>query len=117
MIWGGVRLQPVLPDPHAAATAWGVRHRMVPINHMVTVKTGLLRERPQIVRELYGLLQQSKQLGAPAADPSLDLTPFGIEANRRALELLLRYSHRQGLSPRLYAVEELFEEFLHATQN
>lgn len=110
------RLQPVLPDPHAAARAWGARHQMVPINHMVAVKTGLLRERPESVRELYRLLQQSKQLGAPAAGSTPDLTPFGIEANRRALELLLGYSHRQGLIPRVYAVEELFEEFIHATQ-
>ena len=89
---------------------------MVPINHMVAVKTGLLRERPETVRELYRLLQQSKQLGAPAAGSTPDLTPFGIEANRRALDLLLRYSHRQGLIPRLYTVEKLFDEFIHATQ-
>ena len=46
------RLQPVLPDPHAAARAWAERHRMLPINHMVAVKTELLRERPQVLREL-----------------------------------------------------------------
>lgn len=110
------RLQSVLPDPHAAARAWGERHRMVPINHMVAVQTGLLRERPEIVRDLYRLLQQSKVQGALASEPALDLTPFGIDANRNSLELLLRYSHAQGLIPRKYAVEELFEEFIQATQ-
>lgn len=110
------RLQPVLPDPHAAARAWGARHRMVPINHMVAVKAGLIRERPEIVRELYGILQQSKAMAAPASASGLDLTPFGIDENRRALEVLLRYSHDQGLIPRLYAVDELFDEFIQAMQ-
>ena len=110
------RLQPVLPDPHAAARAWGERHRMVPINHMVAVKTELLQERPDIARELYGLLQQGKRLAAPAGEGAQDLTPFGIDANRHALELLLRYSHAQGLIPRQFPVEELFEEFIQATQ-
>lgn len=111
------RLQPVLPDPHDAARAWGRRLDMVPINHMVAVRTELLRERPDVVRELYASLQQSKRLADGDGKPGPDLTPFGIEANRRALEVLLRYSHRQGLLPRAYAVDELFEDFLVATRN
>lgn len=109
------RLQPVLPDPHEAARAWGARLQMVPINHMVAVKTEWLRERPESVRELYALLEQSKRL-ADAGNTGPDLTPFGIEANRRALEVLLRYSHQQGLLPRAYEADELFEDFLKATQ-
>ena len=111
------RLKPVLPDPHEAARAWGARLQLVPINHMVAVKTDLLRERPEIVRELYASLEQSKRLadgGSPKAGP--DLTPFSIESNSRALEVLLRYSHEQGLLPRAYAVDELFEDFLNAFQ-
>ena len=104
------RLQAVLPDPHAAAPAWGARHQMVPINHMVAVDTTLCRERPELVRELYTLLQQSKQIAA-AGKTGPDLTPFGVEPNRHALQLLLKYSCDQGLIPRAYAVDELFEEF------
>lgn len=110
------RLQPVLPDPHEAARAWGARLQMVPINHMVAVKTEWLRERPETVRELYALLGQSKRL-AEAGRTGPDLTPYGIEPNRRALEVLLRYSHEQGLLPRPCAVDELFEDFLKATRN
>jgi 4,5-dihydroxyphthalate decarboxylase len=108
------RLAAVLPDPHAAAAAWGARHQMVPINHMVAVRTELMRERPEVVRELYALLQQSKQLGPPLAAGAADLTPFGADANRHALELLVGYAHGQGLIPRRYAVDELFEDFHHA---
>ena len=104
------RLQAVLPDPHAAAQAWGARHRMAPVNHMVTVDTALCRERPELVREIYALLEKAKQ-AAPGKTGGPDLTPFGVEPNRRALTLLIKYSYDQGLIPRAYAVDKLFEEF------
>ena len=44
----------------------------------------------------------------PAATP--DLVPFGIEANRKPLELIVDYAFQQALIPRRYAVEELFDE-------
>ncbi|MES2187102.1 MAG: phosphate ABC transporter substrate-binding protein [Pseudomonadota bacterium] len=110
------RLRAVLPDPHAAARAWGERHQMVPINHMVAIRTELMQEHPEIVRELYALLQQSKATLHAANPPAQDLTPFGVEANRSALELLLGYSHQQGLIPRAYAVDELFADFHQAMQ-
>ena len=34
--------------------------------------------------------------------------PYGLEANRKALETLFRYSHEQGLASRLLTIEELF---------
>jgi 4,5-dihydroxyphthalate decarboxylase len=34
--------------------------------------------------------------------------PYGIEANRKALETLFRYSFEQGLSSRLLTIDELF---------
>jgi 4,5-dihydroxyphthalate decarboxylase len=105
------RLQAVLPDPHAAAQAWGARHGMVPINHMVTVDAALCREQPELVREVYRLLEQSKRMAAANQAGAADLTPFGVEPNRRALELLIKNSCDQGLIPRAYAVDELFEEF------
>lgn len=111
------RLKAVLPDPHDAARAWGARHHMVPINHMVAIKTSWLHERPDVVRELYTLLEQSKREAGDTTRGGLDLTPFGIEANRHALETLLRYAHRQGLLPRAYAVDELFADFLQVNQN
>ena len=34
--------------------------------------------------------------------------PYGIAANRPAIEMLMRYAAEQGLIPRAYSVEELF---------
>ncbi len=112
------RLMPVLPAPHEAAKAWAARHSMVPINHMVVVSQTLAQERPDVVRALYQSLATSKALAdashASHADlpaKSQDLTPFGVEPNRPALELLIDYAHAQGLIPRRFAVDEIFEDF------
>lgn len=109
------RLQPVLPDPHAAALAWSARRQLVPINHMVVVKTTWIKERPDIVRELYALLQESKAVEAKRRGDGIDLTPFGIDANRYALQCLLTNSFDQGLIPSRFTVDELFEDFINAT--
>ena len=34
--------------------------------------------------------------------------PYGIEANRKELELVMRYTHEQGLVKRRLKFEELF---------
>jgi 4,5-dihydroxyphthalate decarboxylase len=39
---------------------------------------------------------------------SPQMNPYGIEPNRRNLELAIDYVHRQGLIPRRYEVDELF---------
>jgi len=53
--------------------------------------------------EVFRLLQESKNLGAKDAETC----PFGLEANRRNLEVAIDYVFRQGLIPRRYAVDEL----------
>ena len=109
------RLQPVLPDPHSAASAWSARNRMLPINHMIAVSSHLFKQQPDVVREIYALLNRSKEIELQAKatdnDAGPDLTPIGIEPNRRALEILIRNSFDQGLIPRQITVDELFEEF------
>jgi 4,5-dihydroxyphthalate decarboxylase len=103
------RIKSVIPDPHAAAQEWHRQHRCVPVNHLVVVTKALATCRPEVVREVYGLLQRAKQAAPPAG--GLDLTPFGVEANRPALELIIDYAAEQGLIPRCFTVDELFEDF------
>ncbi len=105
------RLVPVLPQPHQAAAGWARKHGLVPINHMVVVSDDLIRNRPQVVRELYQRLQESKALADAAQGGGPDLTPFGVEPNRHALEVLIRYAHEQRLIPRRFSVDEIFEDF------
>jgi hypothetical protein len=37
-----------------------------------------------------------------------DLLPYGIAANRNALELILRYHYEQGITDRKFAIEDIF---------
>jgi 4,5-dihydroxyphthalate decarboxylase len=78
----------------------------------MVVTEALARSRPDVVAELYELLKASK---ARAGEPAVpDLLPFGIEANRKPLELIVEYAFQQKLIPRRYAVDELFHD---ATRN
>ena len=102
------RLKPLFPDPAAEAAKWYARRGVVPVNHLVVVPETLARSRPDVVSGVYDLLKAGKaNAGAPA---SPDLVPFGIEANRKPLELIIEYAFQQALIPRRFAVDELFDE-------
>jgi len=96
------RLKSVIPDPAAAAADWHRRKGAIQVNHLVCVKNSLPQE---IVDEVFSLLSKSKALGAENSPTC----PFGLEENRRNLEVAIDYIHRQGLIPRRYSVDELFE--------
>ena len=96
------RLKSVIPDPAAAAADWHRRKGAIQVNHLVCVRNSLSLD---VVDEVYRLLEESKDIGAKDAPTS----PFGIEENRRNLEVAIDYVFRQGLIPRRFSVVELFE--------
>jgi 4,5-dihydroxyphthalate decarboxylase len=102
------RLQCVIPDPQAAARAWYDKHGVVPVNHMVVVTEELARAKPFAVAELYRLLQASKQAAGLPAAGQIDTVPFGKEANRLCLEMLMSYCVQQGLIPQPLAFDGLW---------
>lgn len=106
------RLRPVFPDPDAAGRAWHGRHGFLPINHMVVVRTDLAAANPGLLAGLYDLLTRAKAAGAPRTEGDIDWAPFGIEANRAALQTIIRFSLEQGLIPRPFTVDELFEDWI-----
>ena len=104
------RLKTVIPDTDAAARAWRERHGAIQVNHMVVVSEALCRRHPGAVREAYRMLAESRR-AAPATGPDgWDPAPCGVEANRRNLEVAIECVYRQGLVPRRYAVDELFDD-------
>jgi 4,5-dihydroxyphthalate decarboxylase len=105
------RLKPLIPDAETANRKWSESHGGVPINHMLVIREGLAKARPDVVREVYRLFRDAKvaalaQSGAPALDP----WRFGIEANRRSLEIVIDFALKQGLIPRRIEVDELFSD-------
>ena len=100
------RLRSVIPDPAAAAQDWQRRKGAIQVNHMVCVRNSL---ESSIVDEVFALLSRSKSLMEKNPNETLDTSPFGLEANRRNLEVAIDYVYRQKLIPKRYAVDELFE--------
>jgi 4,5-dihydroxyphthalate decarboxylase len=97
-------LKPLFPDAAAEEKSWFAKHGVMPINHMVVVSTTLSSQHPEAVREVFRLLQESAAL-APAGTPRLDQPEM-----RRSLEMIIGYTAQQGLIPRAYVVDELFDD-------
>lgn len=107
------RLRSLIPDPHRAAAEWYSKYGAVPINHMFVVHRDLSRARPDVVKELFRLLVESKRR-SPDSGGDIDYLPFGVEKNRKGLELIVGYAFEQGLIPRKFEVDELFDDVTRA---
>jgi 4,5-dihydroxyphthalate decarboxylase len=102
------RVRTLVPDAHAAAKDWFAREGVVPINHMFVIHQELSKQRPDIVRELYRMVAQSRSLtegGVPAVFP-----PIGLEANRKGLQLAIDWALDQKIIPHRLSVDELFDD-------
>ena len=105
------RLKYLIPDHEAAAAKWAATHGGVPLNHMVVVRDHISRSRPDVVRDIFRMLWESKQAAhLPDAGTPKDALRFGVEANRRLLETIIDYCLRQRLIPRRFTVDELFDD-------
>jgi 4,5-dihydroxyphthalate decarboxylase len=100
------RLKSVVADPDGEAKAWYAKHHLVPVNHMIVVTEELARTNPEAVAELYRLLEASRK--AAGQTGPVDTAPFGKEANRRCLDLLISYAVQQRQIPRALSVDELW---------
>jgi 4,5-dihydroxyphthalate decarboxylase len=110
------RLKPVIHNPLQAARDWSLHNGAVSINHMVALDADMARERPDVVREVWRLLCEGKRIAAEPRVDGFDLTPFGLEANRASLALLLKYAQQQNLLARPLSVDELFDDTTRALE-
>jgi 4,5-dihydroxyphthalate decarboxylase len=93
-------LKQLFPDS-AEEKSWSAKHSVVPINHMVVVSETLSRSHPDAVREVFRMLQDS------AARASAQFNPQDLS---RSLAMISHYAAQQGLIPRAFADEELFDD-------
>ena len=83
----------------------------MPINHLVVMRQSVARARPDIVKELFRLLHESKVAAQlPETGTALDPLRYGVEANRQALDVIIDFSFNQGMIPRRFSVDELFDD-------
>ncbi|HTZ25644.1 MAG TPA: hypothetical protein VMC83_16755 [Streptosporangiaceae bacterium] len=93
-------LVPVIPDAEAAGREWIDRHSTIPVNHLVVVRTDVLRQNPETVSRFYQALRRAIA-GTSAERPA---TPSGMavaagwsNSLARCLELAGIYALEQGL--------------------
>ncbi len=103
-------MRTVIENPDETGRRWGEKYGCGHINHMFAVHRDLPRERPEVVREIFRVLAESKaKAGLPKAG-EIDQLPFGVEACRKSLELVARYAYEQKIVKKLYRVEDLFDD-------
>lgn len=105
------RLAPLIEDADTAARNWAEMHGGIPINHMMVIRSAIASSHPDVVKEIYRVLRESRRAVPPAADGNVfDPWRFGVGPTRRSLEIIIDYSFRQKLIPRIFSVDELFED-------
>jgi 4,5-dihydroxyphthalate decarboxylase len=103
------RLKTLIPDVEAASRAWADKHG-VPINHMLVIRSELSRTRPDLVREVFRIFKESRDIAIRGGNKNAAQLNYGIEANRPSLEAIINFVFDQKLIPRRYSVEELFDD-------
>jgi 4,5-dihydroxyphthalate decarboxylase len=105
------RLAPLIEDADTAARKWAETYGGIPINHMMVIRSAIASSHPDVVKEIYRVLRESRRAVPPAADGNVfDPWRFGVGPTRRSLEIIIDYSFRQKLIPRIFSVDELFED-------
>jgi 4,5-dihydroxyphthalate decarboxylase len=118
-------LRPLIANPRQAGLEAYRKTGVFPVNHTVVIKSEVLKARPALARELYAAFARAKadylarlESGSglePADKPVIELRrdigdpyPFGVEANRKAIETVVGYAAEQGVIPRPFGLSELF---------
>lgn len=117
----------IFPDRAAEARRYFAKTGIFPINHGMVVRRSIVERHPWVVLNLYRAFLEAKNrwlagvseaaeahletgMLPPEAATALkrDPYPYGVVANRMVLETIARYSHEQGLTPRVLALDEIF---------
>jgi 4,5-dihydroxyphthalate decarboxylase len=121
-------LRLLFSDPAAESARYFKKHGFSHLNHTVVVQDRILRKHPWVALSLFRAFEKAKQecyaklhhllrsslmpaFGVLEAQRRLygdDPFPYGMRANRKALETLASYSHEQGLTRTRLTIDELF---------
>lgn len=114
-------------DPVSEGARYYRQTGFYPMNHCVVLRRDMVDENPWIVLNLFKAFVEARDLSHRQAEElttdyfelgllpaeyrhtlETDLYPYGVQANRDAMETLTRFSYEQGLTPRKLALEEIF---------
>jgi 4,5-dihydroxyphthalate decarboxylase len=103
------RVAHLIPNPKDAALAWYAKYNTVPVNHLFCLDKDLADARPDVVVEIFRMLKATKAAMSPSPD-GIDFHPFGVEALRKPLSMIIQYALEQKIIPRAMDVDELFDD-------
>ena len=102
-------LKHLFPDHEAKGRAWAKTHGGVPINHLMVVRKSIADERPDVVREVYRVLKESRAAAGSVYDSGeFDPLRFGIANIRKSLATITGYALEQQLIKERVTPEEIF---------
>ena len=105
-----VRTSLTVPQGVTVLADWAARNGGVPINHMMVLRSEIVRDRPDVAREVYRMLNEAKTMAFPQP-PMPDPIRIGIEDNRVSLDKMIGFCVQQRLIPHAVTVDELFDAF------
>ena len=127
---GDPRIRPLFPDARAAEQEYFRKTGLFPIMHAIGVRTDAIDANPELPKAVFEMYSRAKQIaydtlnntgalmitlpwGAQELEDTRRLMgenfwQYGIDANRKELELVMRYTHEQGLVKQRLEFEELF---------
>jgi 4,5-dihydroxyphthalate decarboxylase len=104
------RLKPLVPDAEEINRKWAETHGGVPINHMLVMRNSIVKSRPDVAREVFRMVLESRRQVDSAKGGKLDPLRFGVENVRKSLELAIEMSLVQRFIARRLSVDELFDD-------
>ena len=119
---------PLFEDPIAEGRRFHTERGFVPVNHTYVIRGEVHRRHPWVALNVYKAMLEAKRVAERNLLKSIplslifreqylemteqalghDLFPYGVRANRTALETIAAYSHEQGLTPEPARIDELF---------
>ncbi len=130
----------LFPDCQTIEREYYKRTGVFPIMHTVVIRRDLLEEVPELAKAVYqgfcdakkaamdryeyGLIFHNMDIMFPWFSDLIDRDrmllgndwwPYGIQANLKAIEQILRFHFEQGITDRLFTIEDVFAPQLLAT--
>jgi 4,5-dihydroxyphthalate decarboxylase len=127
---GNPKIKQLFPDVRTAEMEYYRKTQLFPIMHVVAIRTDVLNENPWLAKAVFEMYSKAKQKAYTKLESTTVMRvtlpwivqdysdtrklmgnnywKYGIEANRKELESIMRYVHEQGLTKRRMKFEEMF---------
>jgi 4,5-dihydroxyphthalate decarboxylase len=127
---GSNKVKRLFPDFASEEKKYFQETRVFPIMHTIVIRRDIYESNPWVATSLFKAFLQAQQItyrdiGYPPALSTMlpwlpsyleetkrlmgdDYWPYGVEKNREAIDVFMRYSNEQGLAKKILKAEELF---------